>query len=181
MKSIPGSASSHAVPRTGEIRAIEEEMILVRARAGRREGVVLAAREDRKHLGNIRAVSRLTERPFSVPGQPSPFDSTMRRIAHRLPYDVPSTIDDPTRCCADDFGDRFRAIVSATRAGDMRLDEIVDRDPSGHGGTPHAPRRCGPSDLPHAGQGAAQALEDAVALGRVLETTVDVKLRIAWL
>jgi 2-polyprenyl-6-methoxyphenol hydroxylase-like FAD-dependent oxidoreductase len=88
-------------------------------------------------------------------------------------------VDDPRAIahrCADDFDDRFRAIVSATRAEDMRLDEIVDRDPIGQWG-------YGPVTLlgdaahpmlPHAGQGAAQALEDAVALGQVLEATVDV-------
>jgi hypothetical protein len=29
---------------------------------------------DERTIGNIRAVSRLPERPFSVPGQPSPHD-----------------------------------------------------------------------------------------------------------
>jgi 2-polyprenyl-6-methoxyphenol hydroxylase-like FAD-dependent oxidoreductase len=89
------------------------------------------------------------------------------------------SVSDPqaiARRCADDFDDRFRAIVSATRAEDMRLDEIVDRDPIGQLGygpvtlLGDAAHRM----LPHAGQGAAEALEDAVALGRVLEKTVDV-------
>jgi 2-polyprenyl-6-methoxyphenol hydroxylase-like FAD-dependent oxidoreductase len=96
-----------------------------------------------------------------------------------VPARLLGTASDPqaiARRCADDFDDRFRAIVSPTRAEDMRLDEIVDRDPIGQWG-------YGPVTLlgdaahpmlPHAGQGAAQALEDAVALGRVLEKTVDV-------
>jgi 2-polyprenyl-6-methoxyphenol hydroxylase-like FAD-dependent oxidoreductase len=86
----------------------------------------------------------------------------------------PQTI---ARRCADDFDDRFRAIVSATRADDMRLDELFDRDPIpewGYGPVTLLGDAAHPM-LPHAGQGAAQALEDAVALGRVLDGTVDVE------
>ena len=68
------------------------------------------------------------------------------------------------------FDARFRAIVSATRPADMRLDELFDRAP-----LPEWGRGCvtllgdaAHPMLPHAGQGAAQALEDAVALGRSL-------------
>jgi 2-polyprenyl-6-methoxyphenol hydroxylase-like FAD-dependent oxidoreductase len=74
------------------------------------------------------------------------------------------------------FGERFRAIVSATRPGDMRLDELVDREPLprwGEGPVTLLGDAAHPM-LPHAGQGAAQALEDAVALGRRLRPGGDV-------
>jgi 2-polyprenyl-6-methoxyphenol hydroxylase-like FAD-dependent oxidoreductase len=59
----------------------------------------------------------------------------------------------------------------------MRLDELFDRDPIpewGYGPVTLLGDAAHPM-LPHAGQGAAQALEDAVALGRVLDGTVDVE------
>jgi 2-polyprenyl-6-methoxyphenol hydroxylase-like FAD-dependent oxidoreductase len=65
----------------------------------------------------------------------------------------------------------FRAIVAATDETELRLDELLERAPLKHWGQ-------GPVTLlgdaahpmlPHAGQGAAQALEDAVTLGRTLE------------
>src|SRR6185503_10995586 len=69
------------------------------------------------------------------------------------------------------FHDAFRAIVRATPPGDMRLDELFERDPIddwGRGPVTLLGDAAHPM-LPHAGQGAAQALEDAVALGAVLE------------
>ena len=68
------------------------------------------------------------------------------------------------------FDDRFRSIVFATAPGDMRLDELFDREPIerwGAGNITLLGDAAHPM-LPHAGQGAAQALEDAVALGRLL-------------
>jgi len=70
----------------------------------------------------------------------------------------------------------FRAMVESTRPEDMRLDALFDRDPIAQWG-------AGPVTLlgdaahpmlPHTGQGAAQAIEDAVALGLVLADTADV-------
>lgn len=64
----------------------------------------------------------------------------------------------------------LRAIIEATPDEDLRLDELFDRNPIGDWGR-------GPVTLlgdaahpmlPHAGQGAAQAIEDAVALGEAL-------------
>ena len=52
----------------------------------------------------------------------------------------------------------------------MRVDDLFDRDPLPYWGT-HQVTLLGDAAhplLPHTGQGAAQALEDAVALGRVL-------------
>ncbi len=70
----------------------------------------------------------------------------------------------------------FRRVVEATPAGDIRVDELYARDPIEHWGR-------GPVTLlgdaahpmlPHTGQGAAQAIEDAVALGLVLAPAGDV-------
>jgi len=65
----------------------------------------------------------------------------------------------------------YQSIVQNSRAEDIRFDELFDRDPIENWG-------AGPVTLlgdaahpmlPHLGQGAAQALEDAVALGLALE------------
>ena len=76
---------------------------------------------------------------------------------------------------ASQFHEPFQGIVRATPPNDMRLDELFERDPMERWGS-------GPMTLlgdaahpmlPHAGQGAAQALEDAVALGAVLGSTAN--------
>ena len=85
------------------------------------------------------------------------------------------------RRAAAEFDDRFRRIVAMTAAEDARLDELLDRDPMdrwGRGPVTLLGDAAHPM-LPHAGQGAAQALEDAVALGHVLGRAgpVDAALR----
>ncbi len=77
------------------------------------------------------------------------------------------------------FDDTFRAITSATN--DLRFDTLVDRDPLpfwGRGVVTLLGDAAHPV-LPHTGQGAAQALVDAVELGRALsgEGPVDAALR----
>jgi len=75
--------------------------------------------------------------------------------------------------CAATFHEPFRAIVHATPADDLRLDELLERDPLdrwGDGRVTLLGDAAHPM-LPHAGQGAAQALEDAVALARALGDT----------
>jgi 2-polyprenyl-6-methoxyphenol hydroxylase-like FAD-dependent oxidoreductase len=75
--------------------------------------------------------------------------------------------------CASQFHEPFRAIVRATREDDLRLDELFERDPIDDWGTGRVTLLGDAAHpmLPHAGQGAAQALEDAVALGHVLRNT----------
>jgi 2-polyprenyl-6-methoxyphenol hydroxylase-like FAD-dependent oxidoreductase len=65
------------------------------------------------------------------------------------------------------FEPRFRELTAATHDGDLRLDELFERPPLsswGRGRVTLAGDAAHPM-LPHTGQGAAQALEDAVALG----------------
>ena len=90
-----------------------------------------------------------------------------------VPADLIANERDPLTIahrCATEFDDRLRAVIAATRPEDSRLDELLDREPLetwGRGPVTLLGDAAHPM-LPHAGQGAAQALEDAVALGRVL-------------
>ena len=73
------------------------------------------------------------------------------------------------------FDERLRSIVNATRPEDLRIDELFDREPIrnwGRGSVTLLGDAAHPM-LPHAGQGAAQALEDAVTLGRALDGAAD--------
>ena len=76
------------------------------------------------------------------------------------------------------FDETFRAVTSAT--SDLRVDTLVDRDPLpfwGRGVVTLLGDAAHPV-LPHTGQGAAQAMVDAVELGRVLGgEPVDAALR----
>jgi 2-polyprenyl-6-methoxyphenol hydroxylase-like FAD-dependent oxidoreductase len=66
------------------------------------------------------------------------------------------------------FHTPFRALVDATKPEDLRFEPLLIRDPLpswGDGPVTLLGDAAHPM-LPHAGQGAAQALEDAVALGR---------------
>ncbi len=72
--------------------------------------------------------------------------------------------------------DTFRAAVNATRSDDARSDALFDRDPIvpwGNGAVTLLGDAAHPM-LPHTGQGAAQALEDAIALGLALAQADDV-------
>jgi 2-polyprenyl-6-methoxyphenol hydroxylase-like FAD-dependent oxidoreductase len=76
---------------------------------------------------------------------------------------------------ASQFHSPFQSIVHATSPDDIRLDELFEREPIedwGHGPVTLLGDAAHPM-LPHAGQGAAQALEDAVALGAVLRDATD--------
>ena len=77
--------------------------------------------------------------------------------------------------CAAQFHEPFRAIVRATPSEDLRLDELFERaaiSPWGRGTVTLLGDAAHPM-LPHAGQGAAQALEDAVVLGSSLRGIQD--------
>jgi 2-polyprenyl-6-methoxyphenol hydroxylase-like FAD-dependent oxidoreductase len=87
------------------------------------------------------------------------------------PLDVESVM----RRSTTGFDAQFHAITDATGPADTRLDELLMREPLERWGT-------GPVTLlgdaahpmlPHTGQGAAQALEDAVSLGRSLTHSGD--------
>jgi len=74
------------------------------------------------------------------------------------------------------FDTQFQAIAGSTPPADMRLDDLLARDPLSRWGA-GAVTLLGDAAhpmLPHTGQGAAQALEDAVALGRALQPGTDV-------
>lgn len=70
----------------------------------------------------------------------------------------------------------FRAIVAVTDPADMRLDELFVRRPLRHWGRGSVTLLGDAAHpvLPHTGQGAAQALEDAVALGLALQNSGDI-------
>jgi 2-polyprenyl-6-methoxyphenol hydroxylase-like FAD-dependent oxidoreductase len=95
-----------------------------------------------------------------------------------LAEDVPAEARDPkgilVRHTAN-FDARFQAIARATAPEDLRFDELFERDSLDEWG-------AGPVTLlgdaahpmlPHTGQGAAQALEDAVALSLALAPAAD--------
>jgi 2-polyprenyl-6-methoxyphenol hydroxylase-like FAD-dependent oxidoreductase len=93
--------------------------------------------------------------------------------------DVAHVANDPQAMlayCLGRLDDRFGAIAGPVRPEDMRVDDLLDRDPLADwgGGPVTLLGDAAHPLLPHTGQGAAQALEDAVALGRVLRTGSDV-------
>jgi 2-polyprenyl-6-methoxyphenol hydroxylase-like FAD-dependent oxidoreductase len=95
-----------------------------------------------------------------------------------LSRDVARGPDNPAAALAHHtvgFDARFRAVSSASAADEMRLDELLERDPLtewGAGRVTLAGDAAHPV-LPHTGQGAAQALEDAVALGLALRSSSE--------
>jgi len=90
-----------------------------------------------------------------------------------LAADLPADTRDPRTVLehvTSRFEPRFQAITGATKGDDIRLDELFDRDPIecwGEGPVTLLGDAAHPM-LPHTGQGAAQAVEDAVALGLAL-------------
>ncbi len=90
---------------------------------------------------------------------------------------VPSDTRDPAAILAHmspRLDPNFRAVTSNTE--ELRCDELVDRDPLprwGEGVVTLLGDAAHPL-LPHTGQGAAQAIVDAVALGQVLRDDADV-------
>jgi 2-polyprenyl-6-methoxyphenol hydroxylase-like FAD-dependent oxidoreductase len=101
-----------------------------------------------------------------------------------LSYDLPDnarapqTILDERSTC---FERPLRAILSATRPEDMRFDVLLQRTPLTRWGSGRVTLLGDAAHpvLPHTGQGAALALEDAVALGLALSGSgaIDARLR----
>ena len=91
---------------------------------------------------------------------------------------APPSVEDPAalvRSMAPKFDDTFRAITSATN--DMRYDELADRDPLqwwGSGVVTLLGDAAHPL-LPHTGQGAAQAIVDAVTLGNAVRNSTNLE------
>jgi 2-polyprenyl-6-methoxyphenol hydroxylase-like FAD-dependent oxidoreductase len=91
---------------------------------------------------------------------------------------VPAGVTNPSeilRSIAPSFDDTFRAITFA--ASDLRADEVADRDPlpSWGQGTVTLLGDAAHPMLPHTGQGAAQAIIDAVSLGQALKTATSIE------
>jgi 2-polyprenyl-6-methoxyphenol hydroxylase-like FAD-dependent oxidoreductase len=74
------------------------------------------------------------------------------------------------------FEERFRAILSASKPDELRFDRLFERQPLGDWGRGRVTLLGDAAHpvLPHTGQGAAQAMEDAVALGLVMSRGDDV-------
>jgi 2-polyprenyl-6-methoxyphenol hydroxylase-like FAD-dependent oxidoreductase len=95
-----------------------------------------------------------------------------------LTVDLPPGVSDP-RSIATHFASRldstFMRVTEATRDEDLRFDELYEREPLtrwGRGRVTLLGDAAHPM-LPHTGQGAAQALEDAVALALALDRAED--------
>jgi 2-polyprenyl-6-methoxyphenol hydroxylase-like FAD-dependent oxidoreductase len=87
----------------------------------------------------------------------------------------PANVENVLRRATSQLDAQFLAIAGATPSGSMRLDELFERDPLmrwGAGPVTLLGDAAHPM-LPHTGQGAAQTLEDAVGLGRVMKATAD--------
>ena len=92
---------------------------------------------------------------------------------------LPAGMQDPAAILvlmSPQFDPTFRAVASAT--DDMRYDELVDRDPLPSWGRDVVTLLGDAAHpvLPHTGQGAAQAMMDAVALAKSLNGAVDIGL-----
>ena len=128
------------------------------------------------HLGNLHAIYYLG------PGIESMFvrasDTGMYWFLSLAKKLIPAEIRDPraiVEVMAPRFDATFRAITSAT--DDIRADELFDRDPLpswGNGAVTLLGDAAHPV-LPHTGQGAAQAIVDAVSLAQALEHSTSIE------
>jgi 2-polyprenyl-6-methoxyphenol hydroxylase-like FAD-dependent oxidoreductase len=126
-------------------------------------------------LGNLDAVvyfGRGVEAATVRAGAESVYWYIAGRVAGAKDWRDPAAIV-PRAAAALDDG--FQAIVGATSNDDMRSDALYDREPMaewGRGPVTLLGDAAHPM-LPQTAQGAAQALEDAVALGLVLNRPAD--------
>jgi 2-polyprenyl-6-methoxyphenol hydroxylase-like FAD-dependent oxidoreductase len=128
------------------------------------------------HLGNLSAVAYFGHGIEAGTGRAS--ERAVYWYMSLLGEDVPAETRAPhtiVERCAASLDDGFRAIAQATRPEDLRVDELWDRDPIddwGRGPVTLLGDAAHPM-LPHTGQGAAQALEDAIALDLALASGDD--------
>ena len=93
---------------------------------------------------------------------------------------LPARVRDPAALaehCVQRFEPTFKTLVSSTRSDSLRFDELFQHAPLSNWGRGRITLLGDAAHplLPHTGQGAAQALEDAVALGLAVSRTTDVE------
>jgi 2-polyprenyl-6-methoxyphenol hydroxylase-like FAD-dependent oxidoreductase len=132
----------------------------------------------RTHLNGVRGVAygvqRLLDSDFAVGFVPGADSGVIRGFGDATYWFISTTREigsvNQLRSHIDPFGEPLKSVARATRDTDLRMDPLIDSDPLvswGRGPITLLGDAAHPM-LPHAGQGAAQALEDAVALGLAL-------------
>jgi 2-polyprenyl-6-methoxyphenol hydroxylase-like FAD-dependent oxidoreductase len=140
-------------------------------------GIRGVAHDATEHLGDLSVIACLGDGIESAMAKAG--GGAVYWYMSLLRRDVGANVGDVkelSRRFAAGLDDTFRSVVAATPAEDQRLDPLFDRDPISNWGTGRVTLLGDAAHpmLPHAGQGAAQALEDAVALGLVLRSTDDI-------
>ncbi|MEX2271580.1 MAG: FAD-dependent monooxygenase [Vicinamibacterales bacterium] len=129
-----------------------------------------------QHLGDLHAVYYLGRGIESMFVRASDtgiywFLSLAKTLVASVAHQPQAIVD----AMAPNFDGTFRAITSAT--DEMRVDELVDRNPLPSWGSGHVTLVGDAAHLllPHTGQGAAQAIVDAVVLAKSLSATTDIE------
>jgi 2-polyprenyl-6-methoxyphenol hydroxylase-like FAD-dependent oxidoreductase len=130
------------------------------------------------YLGNLAAVGYLDDglEAATVRASGDAVYWYFSLLSDELPRDTRAPTAIVERRFAD-FEPSLQAILSATQPADMRFDELFQSDPLQTWGVGRVTLLGDAAHplLPHTGQGAAQALEDAVALGLALSGTGGVE------
>lgn len=127
-------------------------------------------------LGGLTAVNYL-DRAIESATARAGADGVYWYISLRAQDVQASTAAEVLRPLLPRFEPRLRAIVDATAPEDLRFDPLFFRAPLGAWGEGRVTLLGDAAHpvLPHTGQGAAQALEDAVALGLTLRDQPDIE------